>query len=49
MNIKCIDCGRFISYKDIEEGKAKSERSYAWDGEPIEDYYIHVNCKETEK
>lgn len=43
--LRCAECGKFISYKEIEDGEAVSERSYAWDGEPIEDYWLHNKCK----
>lgn len=38
--MKCRDCGKFIAYiKDPEN--LESGRDYAWDGEPISDWYAH--------
>jgi hypothetical protein len=29
--IKCDECGKFISYKDIDDGNASHHVNYAWD------------------
>lgn len=44
MTEKCIKCGRFISYKDIENEKVIEGYDRAWDGEPIGKWYEHKKC-----
>lgn len=40
---KCQICGRFISYQDISENKAKHNGYYTSDGEEAFDTY-HLTC-----
>lgn len=44
--IKCADCGKFISYNDLENEKAKKHFSIEWDWsreEPCEEQFFQ--CK----
>ncbi len=44
---RCIYCGKFVSYKDLDEGKAKSEFAYTpvYYSEPFEEVEAyHVGC-----
>ena len=43
--IKCEDCGKFISRKDIEEGKAKYKFIPDNQFGPEESYWLCKNCK----
>ena len=46
--INCGYCGKFISYKSIEEDKAVIKRDYGCNGEPVDAYWICEKCKEAE-
>lgn len=47
--INCGYCGKFISYKSIEEDEAIIKRDHGCNGEPTDVYYVCDGCsKETE-
>lgn len=46
---RCVCCGKFISYESLEKGQVDNGTDYAWDGEPISEWYAHKKCNETER
>lgn len=43
-DIKCVECGKFISYKQIDDGIAFKGSDQAWDGEIKDIWYAHKKC-----
>jgi len=42
---RCVACGRFLSRKEIESENVIKGTDHAFDGEPLEDYFIHKKCE----
>ena len=47
-NPRCIECGRFISYESMQKEEVIQGIDRAWDGEPIQEYYVHKKCDNKE-
>lgn len=49
-NLQCDICGKFISYKDFEDGKAKRELTTPDSALTSEDYETyHIECMKKEE